>query len=71
MKRLVDTGLLVRIGYYWELKEYRKVDGVKLPFRVALSRKGGSSTYEFYLVKHNLPVEDVLFTAPSTPDRQR
>jgi hypothetical protein len=65
----VDTGLLVRIGYYWELKEYREVDGVRLAFRVAMSRKGGSSTYEFDLVKHNLPLEDVLFTVPSNPER--
>ena len=66
-----DTGLLVRIGYYWELREYRNVDGVKFPFRVAMSRKGGSSTYEFLLIEHNLSLEDVLFTAPSTADRQR
>jgi hypothetical protein len=65
----VDTGLLVRIGYYWELEDYREVDGVRLPFRVAMSRKGGSSTYKFDLVKHNLPLDDVLFAAPSGPER--
>ncbi len=65
----VDTALLVRIGYYWELEDYREVDGVRLPFRVAMSRKGGSSTYEFGVVTHNLPLEDVLFSPPSSPDR--
>jgi hypothetical protein len=67
----VDTGLLVRIGYYWDLKEYSKVDGVKFPFRVEMSRKGGSSTYEFHLVSHNLPLEDVIFSLPAVPDKPR
>jgi len=61
----IKTGLLIRIGYYWELQDYREVDGVKFPFRIAMSRKGGSSTYVFDEVKHNVPVDDALFTAPA------
>lgn len=61
-----DTGLLIRIGYYTELQDYRSVDGVKFPRRVTQSRKGGSTTYVFDLVAHNLPLDSVLFTAPTS-----
>jgi hypothetical protein len=59
-----SSGLLVRIGYFWELQEYREVDGVLFPFRVSISRKGGTTTYIFDLVKHNLPLKERLFAAP-------
>lgn len=58
-----DTGLLVQIGYY-ELHDYRDVDGIKYPFRLEYSRKGGSNTYIFEDVRHNIPVEDTLFIMP-------
>lgn len=61
-----DTGLLVRIGYYTELQDYRYVDGVKFPHRVSQSRKGGSTTYVFDLVAHNLPLDSILFAAPAS-----
>ena len=63
----VETGMLIYVGYYWELLDYREVDGVKFPFRIAMSRKGGSSTYIFDEVKHNVPIEESLFAAPD-PD---
>jgi hypothetical protein len=61
-----ETGLLTGIGYYWSILDYRKVDGIKIPHRVEMSRKGGSSTFVLDLVKHNLPLEDVLFSEPAS-----
>jgi hypothetical protein len=61
-----ETGLLIRIGYYTTLEDYREVNGVKFPFRIAASRKGGSTTHIFDLVVHNLPLDDLLFAAPTS-----
>lgn len=58
-----ESGLLIQIGYY-ELHEYRAVDGIKFPFRLEYSRKGGSNTYVFDDVRHNMPVEDKRFALP-------
>jgi hypothetical protein len=59
-----ETGLLVGIGYYWSLEDYRQVDGVNIPHRVVMSRKGGSSTFIIDSIAHNLPLEDKLFEVP-------
>jgi hypothetical protein len=59
-----ESGLLVRIGYYWTITDYREVDGVLFPYRVSASRKGGSTTYEFSEVKHNVEMSDTLFEMP-------
>jgi hypothetical protein len=59
-----ETGLIVRIGYYWEIKDYREVDDVLVPFRVDMSRKGGSSTLVLDEVNHNLPLETAVFDVP-------
>ena len=64
-----ETGLLIRIGYYDDLLEYRHVDGTMFPFRYAKSRKGGSSTYVFEEVKHNIPVDDKRFAPPLPPGK--
>lgn len=37
------TGLLVQIGHYWELRDYRRIDGVMFPHRIVMSRKGGAT----------------------------
>jgi hypothetical protein len=58
------NGLLVGFGYNWEIHDYREVDGVLFPHRAMLSRKGGSTTYEFAEVRHNEPVDDSLFVMP-------
>ena len=63
----VETGLLIRIGYYWDLADYREVDGVLIPFRIAQSRKGGSSTFVIETVEHNSAVETARFTMPEPP----
>lgn len=59
-----ETGLLIRIGYYWHLEDYRDVDGVKLPFRVVRGRKGGSTSYVFDKIEHNGEVDDARFAMP-------
>ena len=59
----VETGLLIQIGYY-ELHEYKNVDGVQLPFRLEYSRKGGSNTYVFDEVRHNIPIDEMRFIIP-------
>jgi hypothetical protein len=59
-----ETGLLVRLGYNRELSDYREVDGVLVPFRMALSRKGGSSTYIFERIEHNVPIDEEAFAPP-------
>ncbi|MFH1373790.1 MAG: hypothetical protein ABII79_08350 [bacterium] len=63
----VASGLLLRIGYYWDLQDYRTVDDVLIPHRVVTSRKGGSSTYHFDEVKHNVALNDSLFVMPTEP----
>lgn len=61
-----ETGLMVRMGYNGELSDYREVDGVRVPFRMAISRKGGSSTYVFEKIEHNVPLDDARFV-PAVP----
>jgi hypothetical protein len=60
----VTSGLLARIGYYWDIQDYRRVDGVLLPHRISASRKGGSTTWEFNEIRHNIEISDSIFTMP-------
>jgi hypothetical protein len=60
----VDSGLLARIGFNRKVGNYREVEGVKMPFEVEYSRKGGSSTYVFDAVIHNIHVDEQLFAQP-------
>jgi hypothetical protein len=60
----VATGDLVRLGHYWSLEDYREIDGVRVPFRVVNSRKGGSSTYVFDSIEHNATLSANLFAPP-------
>jgi len=60
----IKTGLLIGFGHNWEIHDYRDVGGVLFPHKIAMSRKGGSTVYEFERIDHNLPVEDSLFTIP-------
>ncbi len=59
-----ETGLLVRLGYNRELRDYREVDGVLVPFEVSLSRKGGSTTFYLESIEQNQPVDPTLFAPP-------
>jgi hypothetical protein len=58
----VATGLLTRLGYHRELLDYREVDGVLMPMRVAYSRKGGSSTFIIDAVEHNTGIDRTIFS---------
>lgn len=59
-----ETGLLARLGYNQTIFRYGEVDGVKVPFEVEHSRKGGSSTFVFDSVIHNVPIDERLFSPP-------
>ncbi len=65
----IETGLLFRIGYYWTVEDYREIDGVKIPFKITMSRKGGSSTYLFESIEHNVPLDDEMFAIPAQPEK--
>jgi caffeoyl-CoA O-methyltransferase len=64
----VESGLLTQIGSGWELQDYRDVDGVKFPFRIATSRKGGESYFAFDRIEHNVPIDDAKFAIPEAAD---
>jgi hypothetical protein len=59
-----ESGLLIRIGYFWTIEDYREVDGVLFPHRISTSRKGGSTVYKFETVMHNVAMRDSLFVMP-------
>jgi len=58
----VETGMLIRLGYNRELRDYEDVDGVMMPHRVVYSRKGGSSTFVLDSVAHNTAIDKTLFS---------
>ncbi len=60
----VETGLIIQIGSHWQLQKYRAVDGVKFPFRIAMSRKGGETYYAFDNVQHNIAIDDKALAIP-------
>ncbi|UCC39326.1 MAG: class I SAM-dependent methyltransferase [Candidatus Aminicenantes bacterium] len=62
------TGLLTQIGLAWELQNYREVDGIKFPFRIATSRKGGETYFAFDKIEHNTPIGDARFAVPRAED---
>ena len=64
----VETGLLNWISNAWELRDYREVDGVRFPFRIATSRKGGESYFAFDTVEHNVPIDEMQFAFPDAAD---
>jgi caffeoyl-CoA O-methyltransferase len=63
-----ETGLLVRIGKLWELGDHREVDGVKVPFRISTSRKGGESYFVFDNIEHNISIDSIQFSKPEYED---
>ncbi len=60
----VESGLLVSLGWYWELHDWKEVDGVLVPHKVVADRKGGSTTYLFDKIVHNQDFDDSIFSAP-------
>jgi predicted O-methyltransferase YrrM len=63
-----ETGLLIRIGQHWTFEDYREVDGVRFPFRIATSRKGGESYFSFETIKHNVSIDPAEFSMPDHED---
>jgi hypothetical protein len=62
------TGLLIGFGHNWEIHDYIENNGVLFPHTVRLSRKGGSTVYEFKQVEHNVEIDDSLFVMPVDSD---
>ena len=60
----IETGLLVSIGQYWTLGDFRPIDGVFVPYRINTSRKGGSTVYEFENITHNTEMPENIFNMP-------
>jgi predicted O-methyltransferase YrrM len=63
-----DTGLLVRIDQHWEITDYREVDGIQFPFKIATTRKGGESYFAFEKVEHNAAIDPAQFSMPEHQD---
>ena len=63
-----ESGLLVKIGANWELLDYRDVGGVRVPSRIALSRKGGSSTYIFDEIEREAGIAGGTIAMPDPAD---
>jgi len=59
------SGFLNKIGYYWDLQEYKEIDNVLLPTKIVMSRKGGSSTFLFEEIVHNSNINDSTFDIPN------
>lgn len=59
------TGLLIGFGYNWEIHDYRMIDGVLFPHKILISRKGGSTAYEFTEIRHNDAIADSIFAMPA------
>ncbi|MDQ3686718.1 MAG: hypothetical protein M3430_14140 [Acidobacteriota bacterium] len=52
------------------LDDWRKIDGVRLPFLISQSFPGFTFVLKFEDVKHNLPVDDALFNKPPRPNEK-
>jgi zinc protease len=46
------------------LEEYREVDGVKVPFYIRFAFESFSLTLTIDELKHNVPIDDAMFTKP-------
>ena len=64
----VETGLLSWISNAWELRDYREVDGVRFPFRIATSRKGGETYFAFDTLDHNVAIDEKQFAIPDADE---
>jgi predicted O-methyltransferase YrrM len=62
------SGLLVQVGGNRKLQDYRPVDGILVPHRMEISRKGGWSAYEFRAVTHGEAIDDSRFAVPDLAD---
>jgi len=71
-----ENGFLLRLIRYAETPlgrnptqidyaDFRAADGVKIPYKWALMRPGGSFTIQIEQVQQNIPVDEKLFVMPS------
>jgi hypothetical protein len=51
-----------------EFLDYRQVDGVMIPFRVAASSVVQNYTITIAKVEHNVAIDEALFSKPATRD---
>jgi photosynthetic reaction center cytochrome c subunit len=72
-----ESGLLLRLVRYAETPlgrnptqidyaDYREANGLKVPFRWALSRPGNQFTIQVDQLQQNVPIDDAKFTPPQT-----
>ncbi len=59
-----ESYLLAAIGFHNWVEDYREKDGVLLPHRIVCGRKGGSSTFYFETIEHDLLLDDAVFSPP-------
>jgi caffeoyl-CoA O-methyltransferase len=58
------TGLLCRVDDRWLFKDYRDVDGIRLPHRVIINGQGGINIFELSDLKNNIEVDERVFAMP-------
>lgn len=58
--------LLFLLGYHYQVKDYREVDGVLVPHHVEAGRKGGANHYLFDTILHNQDIPDSLLARPGS-----
>lgn len=72
-----QSGLLLRLVRYADSPlgraptridygDYRKVDGVQIPFRWTISESDRSSTIQLSAVRQNVPIDDARFAKPAS-----
>ena len=60
----MDTGWLIGIDTHVFLKDYRQIDGIWLPYRFEISRKGGYTAYIFEEVEHDMEIDPARVRLP-------
>jgi hypothetical protein len=54
----------------YRLEDYRRVDGMMLPFRIVRVRPRSTIEYRFNEIKHDVEVDDQTFTPPPQKSKQ-
>jgi len=63
-----ESGLLVKIGYNWELQGYWKIDDVLFPLRSVIQLNQGKTIFIFRDIKHNMAIDDAQFAPPEAAE---
>lgn len=59
-----ETGILGQIGYHWNVKDYRDVNGVLVAHLIEAGRKGGAIIYQADTIYQNIDIPDSLLQRP-------